>query len=55
MVFSKKRFTFEADELMFMKLQSLTGKSFLSPSDIQKLIGSIIEKTYENQKGKTTR
>lgn len=52
MVFNKKRFTFEADEVLYMKLQALTGKSFISPSDIQKIIGSIIEKTYENSKGK---
>jgi hypothetical protein len=55
MVFNKKRFTFEADEVLYMKLQALTGKSFISPSDIQRIIGSIIEKTYENSKGKAFR
>ena len=55
MVFNKKRFTFEADEVLYMKLKALTGKSFISPSDIQRIIGSIIEKTYENSKGKAFR
>jgi hypothetical protein len=55
MVFNKKRFSFEADEVLYMKLQALTGKSFISPSDVQKIIGSIIEKTYENSKGKALR
>ena len=55
MVFNKKRFSFEADEVLYMKLQALTGKSFISPSDIQRIIGSIIEKTYENSKGKAFR
>jgi hypothetical protein len=55
MVFNKKRFSFEADEVLYMKLQALTGKSFISPSDVQRIIGSIIEKTYENSKGKALR
>ena len=55
MVFNKKRFSFEADEVLYMKLQALTGKRFISPSDIQRIIGSIIEKTYENSKGKALR
>ena len=52
MTFSKQRFYYEADEATFMKLQTLTGKSFFTNKDFQNIITSLIGKIYETNKGK---
>ena len=52
MTFSKQRFYYEADEATFMKLQTLSGKSFFTNKDFQNIITSLIGKIYETNKGK---
>ena len=53
MSFQKKRITFECDEATHMKIQSLLGnKTYLNTKDYQNLFQSIINRTYENFKGK---
>jgi hypothetical protein len=45
-----KRFNFECSEDKELKLQVLTGRSFLQPRDVQQLLDSLIDKAYENRK-----
>ena len=52
MTYSKQKFYYEADEATFMKLQTLTGKSFFTNKDFQNIITSLIGKIYETNKGK---
>jgi hypothetical protein len=52
MTFSKQRFYYETDEATFMKLQALSGKSFLTNKDFQNIITALIGKIYETNKGK---
>jgi hypothetical protein len=52
MTFSKQRFYYEADEATFMKLQTLSGKSFFTNKDFQNIITLLIGKIYETNKGK---
>jgi hypothetical protein len=52
MTFKKQRFYYECDEASFMKLQSLSGKSFIQNKDFQNIITSLIGKFYESNKGK---
>jgi hypothetical protein len=52
MTYSKQRFYYEADEATFMKLQTLSGKSFFTNKDFQNIITSLIGKIYETNKGK---
>ena len=53
MSFQKKRITFECDEATHMKIKSLLGnKTYLNTKDYQNLFQSIINRTYENFKGK---
>jgi hypothetical protein len=52
MTYSKQRFYYEADEATFIKLQTLSGKSFFTNKDFQNIITSLIGKIYETNKGK---
>jgi len=45
-----KRYNYESSEDKELKLQVLTGRSFLQPRDFQKLLDSLIDKAYENRK-----
>ncbi len=46
------KFYYEVDEATSMKLKSLIGKTTLTPKEFQKIITTIISKTYDNSKGK---
>lgn len=46
------RFTFVADELMQLKLKSLTGSNFLKNNDFQRLMTILINQTYDKSNGK---
>jgi len=50
MTFQKKRFYFEADEANYLRLQMLTGKSFIQNKDFQKAINSILHNISTNKK-----
>lgn len=52
MTFRKQRFYFDCDEATFMKLQSLSGKSYFQSKDFQSIITTLIGKVYETSKGK---
>lgn len=52
MTFRPQRFSFDADEATFMKLQALTGKSIFQNKDFQQIISALISRTFENNKGK---
>ena len=52
MTYRKQRFYYEADEATFMKLQTLSGKSFFTNKDFQNIITSLLGKIYETNKGK---
>jgi len=52
MTFKNLRFNYECDEATLMKLQALSGKSFLQTKDFQAIITTLIGKTYENNKGR---
>lgn len=52
MTFRNQRFNFDCDEATFMKLQTLSGKSFFTNKDFQNIITSLIGKIYETNKGK---
>jgi hypothetical protein len=52
MTFKKQRFYYDCDEASFIKLQSLSGKSFFQNKDFQNIITSLIGKFYESNKGK---
>jgi len=43
MSFQKKRFTFEADEANFLRLQMLTNKSFITSKDFQSIISALLQ------------
>jgi len=46
------RFNYECDEATQMKLQALSGKSFLQTKDFQTIITTLIGKIYESNKGR---
>lgn len=52
MTFRNLRFNYECDEATLMKLQALSGKSFLQTKDFQTIITTLIGKIYENNKGR---
>tara|TARA_B100002019_G_scaffold289260_1_gene304514 strand:+ start:1673 stop:2080 length:408 start_codon:yes stop_codon:yes gene_type:complete len=52
MVYQKKKFTFEVDELTHMKLTSLFGKANYNNNDFIKLNRLMIDSSYSNSKGK---
>jgi len=52
MVYQKKKFTFEVDELTHMKLTSLFGKANYNNNDFTKLGRLMIDSSYSNSKGK---
>lgn len=52
MVYQKRKFTFEVDELTHMKLSSLFGKSNYKENDFTKLTRLMIDSSYSNSKGK---
>lgn len=52
MTFSKQKFYYECDEATYMKLQTLSGKSFFQSKDFQITITSLISKFYETNKGR---
>ena len=51
-VYQKKKFTFEVDELTHMKLTSLCGKANYNNNDFSKLNRLMIDSSYSNSKGK---
>jgi len=55
MTFRNLRFNYECDEVTLMKLQALSGKSFLQTKDFQTIITTLIGKIYETNKGKKIR
>ena len=52
MVYQKKKFTFEVDELTNMKLNSLCGRASYNNNDFNKLTRLMIDSSYSNSKGK---
>jgi len=52
MTFRNLRFNYECNEATLMKLQALSGKSFLQTKDFQTIITALIGKIYESNKGK---
>jgi|TARA_B100000073_G_scaffold103215_1_gene82525 hypothetical protein len=50
MSFQKKRFTFEADEANFLRLQMLIGKSYIQNRDFQNIIVSFLHNTTTKKK-----
>jgi len=49
------KFYYEIDEATSCKIKSLIGKSNFNSKDFQKIISTLISKTYEEQKGKPVR
>jgi len=47
-----KSFNVRADDIMELKMKSLTGRSYLSSSDVQRLFASLLDNAYDNSKGK---
>ena len=41
-----------ADDDMERKMQSITGRSYLSQSDVQRLFAAPLDNAYESSKGK---
>lgn len=52
MTFRNVRFNYECNEATLLKLQALSGKSFLQTKDFQSIITTLIGKIYENNKGR---
>ena len=52
MNFKPIKFYYEIDEATSMKIKSLIGKNNFNSKDFQKIITTLISKTYEEQKGK---
>ena len=50
---SKKKFSYEYDMGTEAILKSLIGKSYATPKDYQRLLDTLIHKTYEKTKGKS--
>ena len=46
------KFYFEIDEATSCKLKSLIGKTSFNQKEFQKIMLSLISKTYDNSKGK---
>ena len=55
MNFKPIKFYYEIDEATSMKIKSLIGKNNFNSKDFQKIITTLISKTYEQQKGKPIR
>ena len=55
MNFKPIKFYYEIDEATSMKIKSLCGKNNFNSKDFQKIITTLISKTYEEQKGKPVR
>ena len=55
MNFKPIKFYYEIDEATSMKIKSLIGRSTFNSKDFQKIITTLISKTYEDQKGKPVR
>ncbi len=55
MNFKPIKFYYEIDEATSMKIKSLIGKNNFNSKDFQKIITTLISKTYEEQKGKPIR
>ena len=49
---TKKKFTYEYDLGTEAIIKSLLGKAFATPKDFQRLFDTLIQKSYEKQKGK---
>ena len=52
MAFKKERFSFEAEENHFMKLQQLSGKHSFQTKDFQRIVEKMIDRMYVQTKGK---
>jgi hypothetical protein len=48
----KKKFSYEYDLPTEAILKSLTGKSYATPRDYQRLFDALIQKAHETSKGK---
>ena len=55
MNFKPIKFYYEIDEATSMKIKSICGKNNFNSKDFQKIITTLISKTYEQQKGKPIR
>ena len=47
-----RQFYLRADDMMELKMKSLTGRSYLNQSDVQKLFAALLDNAYESSKGK---
>ena len=52
MAFKKEKFSFEAEENHFMKLQQLSGKHSFQTKDFQRIVEKMIDRMYVQTKGK---
>ena len=52
MNFKPIKYYFEIDEATSMKIKSLLGKTSFNQKEFQKIMLSLISKTYDNSKGK---
>lgn len=52
MAFKKEKFSFEAEENHFMKLQQLSGKHSFQSRDFQRIVEKMIDRMYVQTKGK---
>jgi hypothetical protein len=52
MTYRQQKFTYTCDEATYLKLQSLSGKSYFQTKDFQAIITNLISRTYEKSNGK---
>jgi len=52
MNFKNQKYFLDVDEAIFMKLQSLSGRSYFQQKDFQQVVSTLISKAYEKNKGK---
>jgi hypothetical protein len=52
MTFRKQKYFFDCDEATFLRLKSLSGKSYFQQRDFQQVVNALILKAYENTNGK---
>jgi hypothetical protein len=52
MNFRNLRYNYECDEATLLKLKSLSGKVHIQTKDFQLIINTLINKTYETNKGR---
>ena len=52
MPLSKRRFNVEVDELMEVRIKSLLGKSYINTKDVEAVLTTLVENTYNTNAGK---